>query len=215
MFKFVESKAFFYFSAFMSFLCNVSGIRYLGGNLSRICQVIFVGMIIIAMAIFYTREHKELMKALLAAFITIVFLGTFMGSLDVIFNFPARFQEYNLQYVKDPIRVVVASFTLLATPTLILLLFINHFILNFNGEASKVFININKAIVLIMIFGLFFDKTSMFVASAINGNELLLLPSKIYLVAVHKNIHVIFDALTIVSVEAFINTQRALKENNS
>lgn len=209
MFKFIEDKRFFYACAALSILVTVMTANLRSYSVVSVFGNALIVIFLLAMIIFNRVEHKELMKVLTASLLEMIIvknLAEFSAIAEPIFS--------NLQKVTDVFNINNITFrgiTLIITSILLLILFVNHFVINFTGKASKVAINVNK--VAMVIYFIIIVITKIVLVSNIYRYMPLFssMPSKLKLALIVDGIPTMLYALSVVSMEAFVNKERAKK----
>ena len=209
MFKFVEDKRFFYVCAALSIVVTVLSANLLAYNVLTVFINTLTILFLLAMIVFNNVEHKELMKVLTASFLQMIILK--------------NVSEYNsiVTIVSDSVtgihryfNINIVSFrgiTLLVTTLLLLILFVNHFVINFSGKASKVAININKIVIVLYIIHMIVYKCV--IASRVLASMPLFnsMTPKAQMALVLDGIPTLIYALAVVAMEAFVNKEREKK----
>lgn len=209
MFKFIEDKRFFYACAALSIVVTVMTANLRSYSVVSVFGNVLIVIFLLAMIIFNRVEHKELMKVLTASLLEMIIvrnLAEFSAIAEPIFS--------NLQKVTDVFNINNITFrgiTLIITSILLLILFVNHFVINFTGKASKVAINVNK--VAMVIYFIIIVITKIVLVSNIYRYMTLFssMPSKLKLALIVDGIPTMLYALSVVSMEAFVNKERAKK----
>lgn len=209
MFKFIEDKRFFYACAALSIVVTVMTANLRSYSVVSVFGNVLIVIFLLAMIIFNRVEHKELMKVLTASLLEMIIvknLAEFSAIAEPIFS--------NLQKVTDVFNINNITFrgiTLIITSILLLILFVNHFVINFTGKASKVAINVNK--VAMVIYFIIIVITKIVLVSNIYRYMPLFssMPSKLKLALIVDGIPTMLYALSVVSMEAFVNKERAKK----
>lgn len=209
MFKFIEDKRFFYACAALSIVVTVMTANLRSYSVVSVFGNALIVIFLLAMIIFNRVEHKELMKVLTASLLEMIIvknLAEFSAIAEPIFS--------NLQKVTDVFNINNITFrgiTLIITSILLLILFVNHFVINFTGKASKVAINVNK--VAMVIYFIIIVITKIVLVSNIYRYMPLFssMPSKLKLALIVDGIPTMLYALSVVSMEAFVNKERAKK----
>jgi hypothetical protein len=209
MFKFIEDKRFFYACAALSIVVTVMTANLRSYSVVSVFGNVLIVIFLLAMIIFNRVEHKELMKVLTASLLEMIIvknLAEFSAIAEPIFS--------NLQKVTDVFNINNITFrgvTLIITSVLLLILFVNHFVINFTGKASKVAINVNK--VAMVIYFIIIVITKIVLVSNIYRYMPLFssMPSKLKLALIIDGIPTMLYALSVVSMEAFVNKERAKK----
>ena len=212
MFKFIEEKKTFYVFASISIVLSLISSHLLVRNIVTVFGVILTIAFLVAMMIFHNVEHKELMKVLTASLLQVIIMKIVAEYNQVV---RPLFDSFNS--IKDFFNIYIITFrgiTLLITFVLLFILFINHFIINFSGKASKVAINVNKTIM--VIYFLLVVGVKIFLAVMISKNpaEFNAMPSKLKMAQILDGLPTLFYALTVVSMEAFVNKERENKNKN-
>lgn len=209
MFKFIEDKRFFYACAALSIVVTVMTANLRSYSVVSVFGNALIVIFLLAMIIFNRVEHKELMKVLTASLLEMIIvknLAEFSAIAEPIFS--------NMQKVTDVFNINNITFrgiTLIITSILLLILFVNHFVINFTGKASKVAINVNK--VAMVIYFIIIVITKIVLVSNIYRYMPLFssMPSKLKLALIVDGIPTMLYALSVVSMEAFVNKERAKK----
>lgn len=209
MFKFIENKKFFYACAALSIVVTVLSANLLSHSVVSVFVNVLIVIFLLLMIIFNSVEHKELMKVLTASLLEMIIiknLAEYSAITEPIFA--------NMRTVTDFFNINSITFrglTLIITSVLLLILFVNHFVINFTGKASKVAININKAVMVIYFILVVITKIVLIVTISKNMPLFSSMPIKLKMTLMLDGIPTMLYALTVVSMEAFVNKEREKK----
>ena len=212
MFKFIEKKKTFYIFASISIVLSLISSHLLVRNIVTVFGNVLTIAFLVAMMVFHSVEHKELMKVLTASLLQIIIMKAVAEYNQLVKPLMDSFNS-----IKDFFNIYVITFrgiTLLIVFALLLILFINHFIINFSGKASKVAINVNKTVMVLYFLLVVGVKVFLAVMISRNPAEFSAMPSKLKMAQILDGLPTLFYALTVVSMEAFVNKERENKNKN-
>jgi hypothetical protein len=152
------------------------------------------------------------MKVLTASFLQVVIINAVLEYSGIIEPLVG-----SIKNVTHLFNMNVMSFrgvTLLISIIFLFTLYINHFVINFTGKASKVAINVNKVIITLQIILLVVGKAALIAEIYRNYPLYSSIPSKLRLALILNGIPTIIYSLTVVSMEAFVNKEREYKNAN-
>lgn len=210
MLKFLEDKRFFYVSAVLSIIVSVLASTVRVYNVINLFNRTLMISLLIAMIIFNRVEHKELMKVLTASFLQVVIINAVLEYSGIIEPIVGSIK--NVTHLFDINVMSFRGVTLLISIVFLFILYINHFIVNFSGKASKVAINVSKIIVTLQMILLIIGKTALIVEINRNYPLYATVPSKLKLALILNGMPTIIYTLTVVSMESFINKEREEKD---
>lgn len=212
MFKFIEEKKTFYVCASISVVLTLLSAHLLARNIVSVFGNALTILFLIAMMVFHSVEHKEVMKVLTASLLQMVIMRAVAEYSRIVESLVGSFNS-----VKDFFNIYVITFrgiTLIVIFVLLLILFVNHFIINFSGKASKVAINVNKTVMVIYFLFVFGCKITLATMTSKNLVDFSAMPSKLRMAQILDGIPTMFYALTVVCMEAFVNRERENKNKN-
>lgn len=205
MFKFIEDKKFFYACAVLSVIACALASNLLAHSVVSIFGNTLTIVFLLAMMMFHSVEHKELMKVLTASFLQTIIMRNVSEY--------SRLLTLALENAAGgKITFTFRSITLIITTVLLLILFINHFIINFNGRASKHAININKVVMALYVVLVIVVKVALAVNIYRNFPLFNAMADKLKLALCIDGIPTLLYCLTVVSMEAFVNKEREKKD---
>ena len=210
MFEFVENKKFFYACAALSVVVTVMSANLLSHSVVSFFGNVLIVVFLLLMILFNRVEHKELMKVLTASLLQLVLgknLAEYSAIIEPVFS--------DMKHAFDFLNVNNITFrgiTLIVTSVILLILFINHFVINFTGKASKVAININKSVMCIYFLLVVISKIGLAVTISKNFPLYNSMPEKLKMSLILNGIPTMLYALTVVSMEAFVNKEREKKK---
>lgn len=212
MFKFIEEKKTFYVCASISIVLTLLSSHLLARNIVSVFGNALTIVLLVAMMAFHSVEHKELMKVLTASLLQMVIMRAVAEYSRIVAPLVDSFNS-----VKDFFNIYVVTFrgiTLIVIFVLLLILFVNHFIINFSGKASKVAIKVNKTVMVVYILFVLGCKIAFATMAYKNFAEFSTMPSKLKMAQILDGIPTMFYALTVVCMEAFVNRERENKNKN-
>lgn len=209
MFSFIENKRFFYACAALSVVVTVMSANLLSHSVVSIFGNVLIVIFLLLMIIFNRVEHKELMKVLTASLLQLV-LGKNLAEYSAIIEPVFSDMKHALDFLNVN-NITFRGITLIVTSVILLILYINHFVINFTGKASKVAININKAVMTIYFLLVVVSKIGLAVTVSRNMPLYSAMPYKLQMSLIMNGIPTMLYALTVVSMEAFVNKEREKK----
>lgn len=212
MFNFVEKKSFFIFSVIVTIILTAIGF-FVSDRLmaSSTIGMIYISLLV-AMILCFNEKHKEIMKILLASFITAVVFDRIDCVCEVVYLFSPDGSGFPL--ATNKVQLASKNIFVIFSSIVLFIIFINHFVMNYNGKASKTAININKIMITLLAIVTFVSLIGLYVAVAFTG-EISKMFSKTSLSIITWTLLPLFCSFTVVSLEAFINSRRAEKENGT
>ena len=209
MFKFIENKKFFYACAILSVVATVISANLLSHSVVSVFGNVLIVIFLLLMITFNRVEHKELMKVLTASLLEMIIiknLAEYSAIIEPLFSDMKRALDFlNVN------NITFRGITLIVTSVILFILFINHFVINFTGKASKVAININKAVMTIYFLLVVISKIVLAVTISKNFPLYNTMPEKLKISLIMNGIPTMLYALTVVSMEAFVNKEREKK----
>ena len=206
MFKFIENKRFFYLCAILSIIVTVLSVGLQSNSISTVFMTILTVIFLMMMIVFNSVEHKELMKVLTASFMQMVIIKN-VAELSSIVE-PVIGSAKDLSKLFSVSNLTFRGITLMTTTVLLLILFINHFVINFSSKSSKIAININKVVVTLYFVIVVVAKILSIVKIFNNYPLFNTMPDKLKMALILDGIPTMIYALTVVSMEAFVNAER-------
>ena len=213
MFKLIDDKRFFYLCATLSIIITIFASTLSSYSILSVFENVLIVIFLLAMIIFNRVEHKELMKVLTASFLQVVILKNISEFTRIAE--PVLDNTRNVISLFSINHISFRGITLIVTTILLLVLFINHFVLNFNGKYSKVAININKVVMTLYLILIIIAKVSLSMMIYRNFPLFCSMTHKLRMTLLFDGIPTMIYALTVVSMEAFVNAERKNKEQNT
>lgn len=209
MFKFIGDKKFFYFCAILSIVATILTTNLLSHSITSVFVNILIILFLLMMIVFNRVEHKELMKVLTASFLQLIIVKD-VAEFNVIVE-PVIASMTKITDLFNVNNITFRGATLIVATVLLLILYINHFVINFTGNASKVAININKVVVTVYFILMIIVKIVLIVNIYRNLPLYNTMPSKLKTALALDGIPTMIYALTVVAMEAFVNKEREKK----
>ena len=206
MFKFIEDKKCFYICAALSIIACALSANLLAHSIVSIFSNALTIIFLLAMMSFHNVEHKELMKVLTASFLQIVIMrnvSEYSRLLSPTLN--------GLENAASGVSLNFRGISLIVTTILLLILFINHFVINFNGRAQKNAVMVNKVVMVLYVILVIVVKIALAVTIYRNFPMFNSMPIKLKTALCIDGIPTLFYCLTVVSMEAFVNREREIK----
>lgn len=203
MFKFIEDKRFFYICAALSVVVCALASNLLAHSIVSIFGNALTIIFLLAMMMFHNVEHKELMKVLTASFLQTIIMRN-------VSEYSGLWAQA-IENATGKVTLTFRSISLIITTILLLIIFINHFIINFNGKAHRHAINVNKVVMVLYTVLIIVVKVALAINIYRNFPLFNSLSSKLKLALYLDGIPTLLYCLTVVSMEAFVNREREIK----